>query len=182
MTADGNSEPDEVRRHSETISRWVREHARPVRGFLLGLVRRADVADDLLQTVFERAWRARDRYRDDARERAYLLQIADRLACDWFRRAGREVCVTEEVWQRLEPGAPDPEPLDILIQQETQAELAAALDRLTLVQRRVLLLRYFGEMEFAEIAATLAAPLGTVLSHCRRGLLALRSLLVENEP
>lgn len=182
MTADGNAQPDEMRRHSETISRWVREHARPVRGFLLGLVRRADVADDLLQAVFERAWRARDRYRDAGRERAYLLQIADRLACDWSRRAGREVCVAEDVWQGLEPGAGDPEPLDLLIQHETEAELAAALDRLTLAQRRVLLLRYYGDLEFAEIATTLAAPLGTVLSHCRRGLLALRSLLVENEP
>ena len=56
-------------------------------------------------------------------------------------------------------------------------ELAAALNELTLAQRRVLLLRYFGELSFEEIAGTLGCPLGTALSHCRRGLAALRKLL-----
>ena len=43
----------------ERLAQWVREHARAVRGYLLGMVRRPDVADDLLQDVFQRAWQAR---------------------------------------------------------------------------------------------------------------------------
>jgi len=46
-------------------------------------------------------------------------------------------------------------------------------------QRRALLLRYYGDLSFAEIAAIMGCPLGTALSHCRRGLLKLRELLVE---
>ena len=55
--------------------------------------------------------------------------------------------------------------------------MAEALDQLSVPQRRVLLLRYYGDMSFEEIAATLECPLNTALSHCRRGLLALRRLL-----
>src|SRR3954463_2200322 len=73
------------------LARWVREHGAAVRGYLLGLVRRADVADDLLQEVFQRAWQARDRYEDQGYERAFLLRIADRLVIDKSRRSRREV-------------------------------------------------------------------------------------------
>ena len=66
---------------------WVRDHGRAVRGFLLAMVRRPDVADDLSQEVFCRAWQARSRYREQGNARAYLLRIADRLVCDRGRRA-----------------------------------------------------------------------------------------------
>jgi RNA polymerase sigma-70 factor (ECF subfamily) len=167
---------------AELLSRWVREHSRAVRGFLLGLVRRQDVADDLLQEVFQRAWQARGSYQDRGRERAYLLTIADRLVCDRGRRAGVEVNVDDAAWEQLEPATDDGTPLELLASGETRGELAAALDRLSPTQRRVLLLRYFGDLDFAEIARTMEIPLNTVLSHCRRGLLSLRKLLTESAP
>lgn len=165
---------DACNRADERISRWVREHCRSVRGYLLGLVRRPDVADDLLQEVFRRAWQSAGRYRDEGHERAYLLRIADRLVVDRSRRLGREINLDEASWREVEPAAHEVAPLEELTQGETSDELTAALDQLTLTQRRVLLLRYFGDLAFEEIAQQLDCPLGTALSHCRRGLAALR--------
>jgi RNA polymerase sigma-70 factor, ECF subfamily len=161
-------------RPEQRIARWVREHGQSVRGYLLGLVRRSDAADDLLQEVFRRAWQAAGRYRDEGHERAYLLRIADRLVVDRSRRLGQEINLDEGRWREIEPAAADDSPLEELTSREASAELAAALDRLTLAQRRVLLLRYFGDLTFEEIAQALDCPLGTALSHCRRGLEALR--------
>ena len=172
---------DGCHRAEERIARWVREHARSVRGYLLGLIRRPDVADDLVQEVFQRAWRARDRYRDEGHERAFLLKIADRLGIDRCRRLGLEVNVDDATWHEIEPAAPTEMPVDELGRGETSDELAAALDRLTPAQRRVLLLRYFGSLTFEEIASTLGCPLGTALSHCRRGLAAMRKLLTADK-
>jgi DNA-directed RNA polymerase specialized sigma24 family protein len=45
-----------------------------------------------------------------------------------------------------------------------------------------LLLRYYGELSFAEIGRMLGCPVSTALSHCRRGLLALRETLLERVP
>jgi RNA polymerase sigma factor (sigma-70 family) len=165
----------------ERIARWVREHARAVRGYLLGMVRRADVADDLVQEVFQRAWQARDRYRDEGHERAFLLKIADRLVIDRSRRLGLEVNIDDATWREMEPAAETNVPLDELTGDEASDELTLALDRLTPAQRRVLLLRFFGEMTFEEIATTLGCPLGTALSHCRRGLAAMRKLLTADK-
>jgi RNA polymerase sigma-70 factor, ECF subfamily len=172
MTADAGSN-----RADDRITHWVRDHARAVRGYLLGTTRRSDVADDLLQETFQRAWQARDRYRDDGHDRAYLLRIADRLVIDRSRRLGVEINLDETTWHEVEPAAPSLMPLDELARAETSDELATALNQLTLAQRRVLLLRFFGDLTFEQVAETLDCPLGTALSHCRRGLAAMRKLL-----
>lgn len=151
-----------------------------MRGYLLALVRRPDLADDLTQEVFCRAWRARSRYREEGNARAYLLRIADRLVCDRGRKSGRERTLNEESWKQIEPVSRAVEPSEALARAEAADRLAEALDRLSPVQRRVLLLRYYGQMSFAEIAETVNCPLSTALSHCRRGLLTMRKLMVGN--
>jgi RNA polymerase sigma factor (sigma-70 family) len=163
------------------LARWVRDHAAAVRGYLLGLVRRTDVAEDLLQEVFQRAWQARDRYQDQGYERAFLLRIADRLVIDKSRRWHREVNLDQATWDEVEPAAGTDSPQEQLHLIETSQELNAALDQLSLNQRRVLLMRYFSDLTFEQIAEELGCPLGTALSHCRRGLHAMRKLLTTNE-
>ena len=158
---------------------WVRDHGRAVRGFLLAMVRRPDVADDLSQEVFCRAWQARSRYREQGNARAYLLRIADRLVCDRARCAEPEVNLNDDGWKQHEPLDAAQEPPWRLLTAEATEQLASALDQLSPVQQRVLLLRYYGQFSFADIAAMIDCPLNTTLSHCRRGLESLRKLLVE---
>ena len=161
---------------------WLREHGRAVRGFLLAMVRRPEVADDLCQEVFCRAWKGRARYREQGNARAYLLQIADRLACDHARRNEPLVHLNDEGWKMHAPADSALEPPQALSVAEETGRLAAALGGLSAMQRRVLLMRYYGQLSFADIAAAIDCPLSTTLSHCHRGLESLRKLLVENEP
>jgi len=70
-------------------------------------------------------------------------------------------------------------PWERLARAETRQLLQAALDALSEPQRRTLLLRYYGNLDYNEIAELLGSPLNTVLSHNRRGLAALRQLLAE---
>ena len=165
--------------NQQRFAEWIRDHGKAVRGFLLALVRRGDVADDLCQEVFCRAWQARDRYTDQGKTRAYLLQIANRLACDRSRRSEPQTNLDDQAWKVYEPPSPGPEPAQAAMIGEQVGLLHAALDKLAPMQQRVLLLRYYSQMDFQEIADTLQMPLNTALSHCRRGLETLRRLLVE---
>ena len=111
--------------------------------------------------------------------RAYLLQIANRLVVDRGRKNEPQTNLEDETWKACEPASAGPDPSHAAEQSEQVRLLHAALDRLAPMQQRVLLLRYYGQMEFQEIAETLKTPLNTALSHCRRGLESLRKLLVE---
>ena len=75
-----------------------------------------------------------------------------------------------------------PGPDQALTDAEEGAVLRQALDRLPESQRRALLLRYYGDLSFQEIAAALGCPLSTALSHCHRGLEALRQKWAERTP
>ena len=108
-----------------------------------------------------------------------MLRIADRLVCDRRRQAAPPVNLTDEGWKQHEPLDPAIDPSERMLKAEAAEQLAAVLDQLTPIQRRVLLLRYYGQFGFAEIAEMIDCPLGTTLSHCRRGLEALRRRLAE---
>ena len=173
------SDFDRTNDEREQLTRWVRQHGGAVLGYLSGLVRHRALAEDLMQEVFCRAWQARGRYRDAGCERAYLLRIADRLACDHLRRRRRETPLDGEPSELAERAGRENPPWLRLDQAETRQLLASALDALSEPQRRTLLLRYYGNLDFGQIAELLGAPLNTVLSHNRRGLTALRQLLAE---
>ena len=163
----------------ERLADWVRIHGEAVRGFLLAMVRRWDLADDLKQEVFCRAWEARGRYVEQGKSLAYLLKIADRLVCDRNRRIGPERTLNDEEWREHEPFSRLPDPPQMAATSEQTKQLAAAMDRLPPIQQRVLLLRYYGQMTFLEIAETIECPLSTTLSHCHRALKRLRNQLVK---
>jgi RNA polymerase sigma-70 factor (ECF subfamily) len=163
----------------DRLAEWVRVHGAAVHGFLLATVRSPDLADDLKQEVFCRAWEARERYVEKGKSLAYLLKIADHLVCDRNRRRGLERNINDEQWRENEPLSQLPGPSAAAATSEQTRQLAAAMDRLTPIQQRVLLLRYYGQMSFLEIAETIECPLSTTLSHCHRGLKTLRNQLVE---
>jgi len=171
QNAPGNGQHDR-------LAHWVRRHGAAVRGFLLAATRRPDVADDLTQEVFRRALTASG-YQESGNARSYLIRIADRLVCDAARRPA-ETMLDAAGWSAAAPVSKVPPPDDQLLRDEARRELNTALDQLTGPQRRVLLLRYYSQMPFVEIAEAMDAPLNTVLSHCRRGLLAMRKILAGN--
>lgn len=133
-----------------------------------------------MQETFHKAWEARNRYQETGRERSYLLRIADRLATDHARRKLRNEGSQEETWSPAEVMSDQPSPDHTLSAAEDRQQLHAALNRLSEPQRRVLLFRFFGELEFAEIAVQMECPLGTVLSHCHRGLENLRKIMNDH--
>jgi len=76
---------------------------------------------------------------------------------------------------------PAPEPVDEVVNRLADREVRTALGALSTEQREVLVLAYYGGLSQSALAARLSLPLGTVKARMRRGLLALRGLLREND-
>ena len=149
---------------------------------ILRIVGERQVAEELLQEVFLRAWQRADTFQE-ARGRfpPWLLGIAHHLAIDELRRRRRQpqrVAEREEAERRLH-ALPDPGP-DVANEawaRVRRAQIVDALGRLPEAQRVAIELAYFGGYSQAEIAARLGEPLGTVKTRIRLGLRKLRDIV-----
>ncbi|MBM4017619.1 MAG: sigma-70 family RNA polymerase sigma factor [Planctomycetes bacterium] len=155
-----------------------------VYGLLYRLVGRPDVAEDLTQETMLRAYRGLRSYRPEGKFRAWLFRIAVNLARDWIRRQPRQASVS------LEEGADPPvaaalgasaPPDSGVTRRERAARVEAGLARLSEADREVILLRYYGELAFKDIARATGEPIGTVLARAHRALRKLGDLIPEDE-
>ncbi|HXK11280.1 MAG TPA: sigma-70 family RNA polymerase sigma factor [Vicinamibacteria bacterium] len=144
----------------------VRRYQRRVYGVALRIVRAHDVADDVAQEAFVRAWRSLDRF-DLARPFGpWVCRIAANLAVNHVRSPrAREEGLPEG---RAETTAPDPGPLATVLDAEARRVLDTAVAELPTEQRAVFVLRTFEEMSYAEIAEALSLSPGTVMSRLFR--------------
>jgi RNA polymerase sigma factor (sigma-70 family) len=135
-------------------------------------------AEELVQDAFVRAYRALSGYPSDRirelRLRGWLTTIL--LNAGRNRARVKRVPTTELAF---EPGSePAEDPLVRRDQRETWARLLADL---TPAQRTAVVLRHVDGMSYAEIAAAVGRPEGTVKAHVHRGLAALRTALLAAE-
>ena len=145
-----------------------------LRRFALSLCRRADLADDLVQTTVERALRARDRHDPATRLEPWLFRILRNAWIDTARRTvtrGEEIDVFETPAAAIVDGTLLAETVVML--RETEAALAT----LSTEQREVIHLVCYEDLTYAEAAEVLGLPIGTVMSRLARGRLALAQKL-----
>ena len=137
------------------------------------------LAEDVLQEAFLGIWRNASRYAAArASARTWILSIVHHRAVDAVRRRRP---VSELPDQDAPPPANlvVPDPWEAVAGRLDRAAIVAALAALPDVQREAIELAYFAGLTQPEIAARTAAPLGTVKSRVRLGLLALRRSLAD---
>ena len=150
------------------------EDSRQLQACLPGLRRYARAlvgglqADDLVQDTVERAWRKLDQWQRGGEMRPWLFSIMHNL--HQLRRPGLAL-------QELDDDSVLPAPERAPGQAIAIGEMDAALARLPLGQREVILLVALEQMPYEQVAATLDIPVGTVMSRLSRGRDRLRELL-----
>jgi RNA polymerase sigma-70 factor (ECF subfamily) len=144
----------------------VRRHQRRVYGVALRIVRAHDVADDVAQETFVRAWRSLDRFDLGRPFGPWVCRIAANLAVNHVRSPrAREEGLPEG---HAEVPSADPGPLGTVLDAEAKRVLDEAVDRLSPEQRAVFVLRAVEEMSYEEIAGALGINPGTVMSRLFR--------------
>ncbi|MEU8002280.1 sigma-70 family RNA polymerase sigma factor [Catellatospora sp. NPDC049111] len=130
---------------------------------------RAD-AEDITQAVFVSAWLARDTF-DPARGSllGWLLAITRRKVIDLVRVQQRAERVEDAIRRQ-----PEPPPAASAEEVVEQLVVADELARLPDDQRRVLELAFYDDLTHQQISETTGLALGTVKSHIRRGMAAIK--------
>lgn len=146
-------------------------------GTILRIVRRREVAEDVLQDVYVKVWRRAGRF-DPSKGSpiTWLRTIARNSALNDVRRNGRQQELAEEEF----PDVTDTKILaadDWLCAEQDSAALADCLEELRADHRRTIKLAFFEGLSHSELAERVNVPLGTLKSWIRRGLAGLKGCL-----
>ena len=149
-------------------------------GLLMRILNNREEAEDVLQEVFLQVWRKAEDF-DETRGRPFtwLVTLGRSRGIDRLRTlASRErvaVAGAREVVEQVSDAATD------AFKSEQRGLVNSALAQLPDEQKRPLMLAYFDGLTQSEIAARLGAPLGTVKTRMRTGLMRLRELLAGKD-
>ncbi|MFF5447261.1 RNA polymerase sigma factor [Streptomyces sp. NPDC012888] len=134
-------------------------------------------AEDVTQQVFLAAWRGRAGYRPDRGALGgWLVGIARHVIADAHAARGRQGDI-ENMSAAQQEEAVRQWGVDESEAAVNRVLVLQKLSRLTPVQRRLLGMAVYGDMTQSQIAERTGLPLGTVKSHIRRALHALRRVL-----
>ena len=164
----------------------LRRHGPRVFAALVRLTGDRSMAEDLLQETFARAHEKARTLRTE-HVRAWVLQIATHLAMDGFRRQQRlrvvslsAACCDGDHCPDLSALLADPrvgQPSSAMELEEKRRRVRRAIDALPPKQRTTLMLSYYQQLSYAEVAETLGCSAGTVKTQMFRALKSLAQLL-----
>jgi len=160
----------------------VRRYQRRLTAFLGQMLGDVELAKELTQEAFLRAWTALERFDPHYRFSTWLFRIAHNLGIDQLRRrrlATVSLMRDDREGEELELELSDfrKDPLGHLENSELARSLRSAIDELRPEYRELVLLRHFAALSYQEIADFEGMPLGTVKNKLFRAHSVLRKAL-----
>ena len=168
----------------EAFGDLVGKYQDSIVNLILRLVGNYDIAVELAQESFLKAYRGLSKFRLKSSFFTWLYRIATNVALshrrsEKVRSQAREFTMEEEQLERLEEkGNPGSNPAQTLEEKERQVIIQQALITLEASLRQAVVLRDAEGLSYEEISQVLELPLGTVKSRIHRGRVQLREKLM----
>jgi RNA polymerase sigma-70 factor (ECF subfamily) len=157
---------------SDSFSRLVDMFSKRCYGYFYRLCGSRELSDELLSQLFVKLVEKIGSYKDGSFE-SWIFRVASNIFQDYLREKQRQKKLFEGHKSQLQERSKalaigDDERID---------ELQAQLAKLDPETRELLVLRFYSEMSFKEIAEMRSEPIGTTLSKVHRGLNKLREMM-----
>ena len=159
---------------ADSFAQIVELYAGRCFGYFYRLTGDWDLSDELLSELFIRLVKKIGSYKGGAFE-SWLFRIALNIFHDHLRSRQRRKRLLDG--RRAELELRSDEPLKSDISDQRLDKLQGQLNRLDPDTRELIMLRFYSELSFKEIAELRSEPIGTALSKLHRGLKKLRELM-----
>lgn len=176
---------DFARGNNQAFDVLLDRHKMRIYGYILHIVKDTVVADDIFQETFVKiiATIKQGRYQPDGRFAPWLMRIAHNSVIDHFRQAKSEAIVHTDdaeydILNRRELAEDTVE--DMLVDQAIRNDIRHLIKALPREQRQVLVMRYYANMSFKEIATRTNVSINTALGRMRYAVLNMRRMAEEN--
>jgi RNA polymerase sigma-70 factor (ECF subfamily) len=151
----------------------------PVYNLCYRMLGNAEEAEDAAQETFLKAYRNLKRYDPNRKFINWILSIASNHCIDRLRRRRLQLISLDEWLPRFEDPAPEAGPEEVMTDLEFQGDVRAILDQLSSKDRAAIVLRYWYDYSYDEIAESLSLSVPAVKSRLHR---ARRSLADQWSP
>ena len=174
-----------ARGDNKAFDTLLKRHQTRVFSYIYSIVKNRDVADDLFQETFVKAITTikQQRYSESGKFSAWISRIAHNLIIDYYRQEKSENLVSAddgEVDVLNRKDLADINIEDVLVSEQIHADVRRIIEALPENQREVLLMRYYRDMSFKEIAEATSVSINTALGRMRYAILNMRRIADEN--
>jgi RNA polymerase sigma-70 factor (ECF subfamily) len=168
----------------------VQRYGDSLLGYLYRMTGNRDQAEDLFQETFKRVHEKAHTFRGNG-FKSWLFTIATRAAIDTARRRKRRVVLSSVGGSDCDEGnqtqldtlaACDDavDPADTAQREEQKEQVRRAVETLPAKQRATLVLAYYQQLSYREVAEVMGCSLGTVKTQMSRALAALARTLPDS--
>lgn len=167
------------------ISMLIGRHRKRVSDYIFMMVKDRGVADDIFQETFIKVVRFLDegRYKDNGKFLSWVLRIAHNQVIDYFRHTKQQNKITEayagfDILGSMRFSNDTIE--DRMVSEQIQEDMRKIIEFLPEEQKQVVIMRYYDNLSFKEIAEQTDVSINTALGRMRYALINLRKLIKEN--
>ena len=167
--------------NNEAFDVLLRRHQDRVFNYILKIVKNEDVANDVFQETFVKAIMTikQGRYTENGKFPAWITRIAHNLIIDFYRQEKSEnlqSCDVEEVDILNKKELSQETIEDTIITDQIHQDVKHLVTVLPESQKEVLLMRYYRNMSFKEIADATGVSINTALGRMRYAILNMRRI------
>jgi len=159
---------------AESFRKLIDIYARRCYGYFYRLTGNRTVSDDLLSELFVKLVAKIGSYKGGSFE-SWLFKTASNVFHDYLRAKQQRRKLLEAGKRQLESKSTEAKQSDA----EQVDQLQIQLERLDADTRELIMLRFYSQLRFREIAKMRGEPIGTTLSKVHRGLKKLRALMEQ---
>lgn len=164
----------------------LKRHQQYIYNYIHFKVRDSQIAEDIFQETFVKAIISiqRGAYLPSGKFRGWLARIAHNLTIDHFRQVKNENTYSNddaEIDLLNDKSLCDGTIEDELISMQITSDIRVLITHLPDVQREVLIMRYYKDLSFKEIADLTGVSINTALGRMRYAIINMRRMAEENK-
>lgn len=171
--------------NNEAFDTLLNRHKDRVYSYILHIVKNRDQAEDIFQETFVKAITTikQGRYTDSGKFSAWISRIAHNLIIDFYRQEKAENTVStdgDDTDMLNRRDLADENVEDRMVTEQIHDDIRRIIEALPDNQREVLIMRYYRDMSFKEIAEATNVSINTALGRMRYAILNMRRIAQEN--
>ena len=170
--------------NNEAFDALLNRHQTQVFSYIMRIVRNRDLANDIFQETFVKAITTirQGRYTDAGKFGAWVNRIAHNLVIDFYRQEKSENTTSTDEGEMdilnradLSEGTVE----DVIVNEQIRKDVRRIIRELPKTQRDVLVMRYYRNLSFKQIADMTGVSINTALGRMRYALINMRRIAKE---